>query len=55
MVWMEMVNSYCGCVTIHIFGSVLCRVDVVQNDIIELDHPICLNGPLPFDVDLSGA
>ena len=55
MVGMEMVNGYCGCVAFHVFGSVLCCVDIIQNDNIELNHSICLSRWLPFNVDLSGA
>jgi hypothetical protein len=54
MVGMEMIDDYCGHVIVHVFGSILCCVDVIQDDLIGLDHPIHLRRPLPPDIDLSG-
>ena len=52
---MKLTQGCCSCITLHIFGSVLCSIDVVQNDLIESNHPICLRGSFPCNVDLSGA
>jgi hypothetical protein len=51
---MEMIDDYCGRVIVHVFDSSLCCVDVIQDDFIGLDYPICLRRPFPPDVYLSG-
>ena len=41
-------------VSISTYGSILCCVDVIHDDLIESNHPICLREVLPSDVDLCG-